>query len=78
CINVGSSLFKPAPTKLISRIYTDKLKLDSVYTYFYMSINMISLSASLLIPVLATKYVYTAAYGVCSVGFAIGILNSLL
>ncbi|AJI50673.1 POT family protein [Francisella tularensis subsp. holarctica] len=78
CIIVGSSLFKPAPTNLISRIYTDKLKLDSVYTYFYMSINMSSLSASLLIPVLATKYGYTAAYGVCSVGFAIGILNSLL
>ncbi|WP_043024549.1 peptide MFS transporter [Francisella tularensis] len=78
CIIVGSSLFKPAPTNLISRIYTDKLKLDSVYTYFYMSINMGSLSASLLIPVLATKYGYTAAYGVCSVGFAIGILNSLL
>ncbi|APC96218.1 peptide MFS transporter [Francisella frigiditurris] len=78
CIIVGSSLFKPAPTNLISRIYTDKGKLDSVYTYFYMSINMGSLSASLLIPILATKYGYTAAYGVCSVGFAIGILNSLI
>lgn len=78
CIIIGSSLFKPAPTNLISRIYTDKQKLDSVYTYFYMSINLGSLSASFLVPILATKYGYTVAYGVCSIGFAIGILNSLL
>ncbi|QIV96068.1 POT family proton-dependent oligopeptide transporter [Allofrancisella inopinata] len=78
CIIVGSSLFKPAPTNLISKIYTDKRKLDSVYTYFYMSINMGSLSASLLIPILATNYGYTVAYGVCSIGFGIGILNSVV
>lgn len=78
CIIVGSSLFKPAPTNLISRIYIDKRKLDSVYTYFYMSINMGSLSASLLVPILATNYGYTVAYSVCSIGFAIGILNSLV
>ncbi|KEI35826.1 peptide MFS transporter [Allofrancisella frigidaquae] len=78
CIIVGSSLFKPAPTNLISKMYTDKRKLDSVYTYFYMSINMGSLSASLLVPILATNYGYTVAYGVCSIGFAIGILNSLV
>ncbi len=78
CIIIGSSLFKPAPTNLISRIYTDKSKLDSVYTYFYMSINLGSLTASTLVPILATKYGYSVAYGVCSIGFAIGIANSLL
>ena len=77
-IIVGSALFKPSPTNLISRIYTDEKQLDSIYTYFYMSINMGSLIASSLIPVVAAKYGYTVAYSVCSIGFVIGVANSLL
>ena len=76
-IIVGSALFKPSPTNLISRIYTDEKQLDSVYTYFYMSINMGSLIASSLIPIVAAKYGYPIAYSICSIGFAIGIANTV-
>lgn len=75
---LGAALFKPAPTNLISRIYTDHSKIDSLYTIFYMSINLGSLSASLLIPVLSARLGYTFTYFLCSFGFVIAIANTLL
>jgi len=42
-----------------------------------MSINMGSLIASSLIPIVAAKYGYPVAYSICAIGFAIGIANSV-
>ncbi|API86722.1 peptide MFS transporter [Francisella uliginis] len=78
CVILGAALFKPAPTNLISRIYTDHSKIDSLYTIFYMSINLGSLSASLLIPILSTRLGYTFTYFICSFGFVLAIANTLL
>ncbi|AXA33901.1 peptide MFS transporter [Francisella adeliensis] len=75
---LGAALFKPAPTNLISRIYTDHSKIDSLYTIFYMSINLGSLTASLFIPYLASNFGYTFTYSLCSVGFILAIANTLL
>jgi len=75
---LGAALFKPAPTNLISRIYTDHTKIDSLYTIFYMSINLGSLTASLSIPFLAGHFGYTFTYGLCSLGFVLAIANTLL
>ncbi|MGQ4006521.1 oligopeptide:H+ symporter [Francisellaceae bacterium CB300] len=75
---LGAALFKPAPTNLISRIYTDHSKIDSLYTMFYMSINLGSLTASLCVPFLAEHFGYTFTYSLCSLGFVIAIANTLL
>ena len=77
-IVLGSCLFKPAPTNLIAAIYgSDKSKLDSTYTYFYMSINIGSFCASILVPYLAKNVGYTSALLACSFGLFIGISNSI-
>ena len=77
-IILGSCLFKPAPTNLIASIYgQDKNTLDATYTYFYMSINMGSFCASLLVPMLAKNVGYTAALLVCSAGVLVGIVYNL-
>lgn len=77
-IIIGSCLFKPAPTNLIAAIYgSDKSKLDSTYTYFYMSINMGSFCASILIPLLAKNVGYTVALLVCSIGLLLGIIYNI-
>lgn len=77
-IILGSCLFKPAPTNLIASIYGhDKSSLDSTYTLFYMSINVGSFCASILVPLLAKNYGYTTALLVCSVGVLVGILYNI-
>ncbi|AIT08688.1 major facilitator transporter [Candidatus Francisella endociliophora] len=75
---LGAALFKPAPTNLISRIYTDHSKIDSLYTMFYMSINLGSLTASLLVPVLSARLGYMFTYFICSFGFVLAIANTLI
>ena len=77
-IILGSCLFKPAPTNLIASIYGhDKSSLDSTYTLFYMSINVGSFCASILVPLLAKNYGYTTALLVCSVGVLVGIVYNI-
>lgn len=77
-IIVGSCLFKPAPTNLIASIYShDPKLLDSTYTLFYMSINMGSFCASLLIPYLSKTYGYTPALLLCSLGLLTGIFYNI-
>lgn len=73
-IILGTCLFKPAPTNLLASVYgTDKNQLDIVYTYFYMSINMGSFCASILVPLLAKNYGYTVALLSCVAGLIIGL-----
>lgn len=77
-IIIGSCLFKPAPTNLIASIYSHDAKLlDSTYTLFYMSINMGSFCASLLIPYLSKNYGYTPTLLLCSFGLLVGALYNL-
>ena len=77
-IIIGSCLFKPAPTNLIAAIYgSDKSKLDSIYTYFYMSINLGSFCASILVPLLAKNVGYTIALLVCAIGLLAGIIYNV-
>lgn len=77
-IIIGSCLFKPAPTNLIASIYShDPKLLDSTYTLFYMSINMGSFCASLMIPYLSKTYGYTPALLLCSAGLFSGILYNI-
>lgn len=75
---LGSSLFKPTPTTLIASLYiTDKNVLDILYTYFYMSINVGALAASIIMPMLAKNIGYGAAFLICSIGLVIGLGHNI-
>lgn len=77
---VGSCLFKPAPTNLLASIYSNRkdVKLDVVYTFFYMSINIGSFCASLLIPYLSKHVGYTIALMCCASGLLFGIAYNVI
>ncbi|QDH25995.1 MFS transporter [Neokomagataea tanensis] len=74
-IAVGNGLFKPNAGNLVRKIYADdKTKLDTVFTLYYMSVNIGSMVSMLLTPWLHTNYGPNVAFGACVVGLIIGLL----
>ena len=65
-IAVGNGLFKANPASLLSKCYPPKdPRLDGAFTLFYMSINIGSLIALSLAPVIADKFGYSVTYNLC-------------
>ncbi len=86
-IVVGNGLFKPNTANMVRKIYEgDDSKIDSAFTLYYMAVNVGSTVSMLATPAIK-DYVnatygnglgWHVAFGVCSVGLSLGLLNVLL
>jgi POT family proton-dependent oligopeptide transporter len=83
-IIVGNGLFKPNSGNLVRKIYEgDDTKIDSAFTIYYMAVNIGSMISMTLTPWLrdyiGERYGDSAgwhtAFGVCSIGLIIGMIN---
>jgi POT family proton-dependent oligopeptide transporter len=83
-IIVGNGLFKPNSGNLVRKIYEgDDTKIDSAFTIYYMAVNIGSMVSMTLTPWLrnyvGARYGDSAgwhtAFGVCSIGLVIGLIN---
>ncbi len=74
-IAVGNGLIKANPASLLSKCYPPKdPRLDGAFTLFYMSINIGSLIALSLAPVIADRFGYSVTYNLCGAGLIIALL----
>lgn len=73
---VGNGLFKPNAANLVRKIYEgDEARLDSAFTLYYMAVNVGSVASMLITPWVKIKIGWHAAFGVCSIGLILGLLN---
>jgi proton-dependent oligopeptide transporter, POT family len=86
-IIVGNGFFKPNAGNLVRKIYEgDDTKIDSAFTIYYMAVNIGSMISMTLTPWLrdyiGARYGDSAgwhtAFGVCSIGLIIGMINYTL
>jgi POT family proton-dependent oligopeptide transporter len=78
-VAVGGGIFKANPANLISKLYEgDPAKIDSAFTMYYMAVNVGATISQIATPLIAIKYGWHTAFGVCAVGLAIGIVNYLV
>jgi proton-dependent oligopeptide transporter, POT family len=86
-IIVGNGFFKPNAGNLVRKIYEgDDTKIDSAFTIYYMAVNIGSMISMTLTPWLrdyiGARYGDSAgwhtAFGVCSIGLVIGMINYTL
>lgn len=78
-IAIGHGLFKANPSSLLSKIYERTgHHPDTGFTLYYMAINIGSLSAASLAPLLNKYFGWHAAFLSCFVGLVLAILNYAL
>jgi POT family proton-dependent oligopeptide transporter len=86
-IIVGNGLFKPNAGNLVRKIYEgDDTRIDSAFTMYYMAVNIGSMISMTLTPwirdYVGARYGDSAgwhtAFGVCSIGLILGLLNYAL
>ncbi len=86
-IIVGNGLFKPNAGNLVRKIYEgDETRIDSAFTMYYMAVNIGSMVSMTLTPwirdTIGARYGNSAgwhtAFGVCSIGLVIGLVNYFL
>lgn len=71
---VGNVLFKTNAGNFVSRCFEPgDPRVDSAFTYFYMSINLGSFVSMILVPIVAEHYSYGAGIGLCGVGMLIAL-----
>lgn len=76
---VGNILFKTNAGNYVSRCFAaNDPRLDSAFTYFYMSVNMGSFFSIIGIPFIAQKTSFGFAIGCCSVGMVISLISFLI
>jgi POT family proton-dependent oligopeptide transporter len=83
-IIVGNGLFKPNSGNLVRKIYEgDETRIDSAFTIYYMAVNIGSMISMTLTPWIR-NYVgahygdsvgWHTAFGVCSIGLLLGLIN---
>jgi proton-dependent oligopeptide transporter, POT family len=83
-IIVGNGLFKPNSGNMVRKIYEgEETRIDSAFTMYYMAVNIGSMISMTLTPwvrnYVGERYGDTAgwhtAFGCCSVGLLLGLLN---
>jgi proton-dependent oligopeptide transporter, POT family len=83
-IIVGNGLFKANSGNLVRKIYEgDDSRIDSAFTIYYMAVNVGSMISTTLTPWLrdyiGARYGNSAgwhtAFGVCSIGLVVGLIN---
>ena len=76
---VGNIFFKTNAGNFVSRCFkpTDP-RMDSAFTYFYMSINFGSFFSMIIIPFVAVHTSYATGIGLCGVGMFIALISYFL
>lgn len=76
---VGNGLFKANPATILGKNYQGQpQKLHSVFTIFYMTVNLGALFALLIGPFLADHYNYRYAFAVSAIGILIALVFVLV
>jgi len=71
----GVGLFKTAPTDLLARSYQNNdPRIDSGFTFFYMSINIGSLCSSIVAGIVQFYYGWTTSFLVGGIGLLCGVI----
>lgn len=75
-ICVGNGLFKANPSSLLSKCYdSDDRRLHSGFTLYYMAVNLGSIVALFIGPLVASRYGYSYAYFISFIGLTLGLAN---
>jgi len=86
-IIVGNGLFKPNSGNMVRKIYEgDDTRIDSAFTIYYMAVNIGSMISMTLTPwirdYIGARYGdsvgWHTAFGVCSIGLLLGLINYTL
>lgn len=78
-IIVGNALFKTNATNYVSRCFeSNDPRLDSVFTYFYMAINIGSFLGLSIVPLVQSYFGYHLAFAVCALAMIIGLIFYLV
>ncbi|NNM59357.1 MAG: MFS transporter [Legionellales bacterium] len=78
-IIIGSALFKANPASLIAKIFGQgNQTLDGAMTLYYMAVNVGSILSMSLTPFIAQKYGWSYAFGLCSFGLLLAVINFCL
>ncbi|BAJ02178.1 oligopeptide:H+ symporter [Shewanella violacea] len=78
-VAVGNGLFKANPSSLLAKCYEENdTRLDGAFTLYYMSINVGSLVALSMSPVIAAEYGYGVAFLICGLGLIASLLSYLV
>lgn len=73
---VGNGLFKANPSNLLAKCYEEHdSRIQSGFTLYYMSINLGSIVALFIGPVVASRYGYSYAFILSAFGLLLGLLN---
>jgi POT family proton-dependent oligopeptide transporter len=73
---VGNTLFKTNATNYVSRCFENNdPRLDSAYTYFYMSINLGSCFSTILVPIVSQALGYQIGLSLMAVGMVIALVS---
>lgn len=72
---MGNIFFKTNATNYVSRCFeSGDPRLDSAFTYFYMSINLGSLLGLVAVPVLSKAFGYELGLALCSIGMGVALI----
>lgn len=75
-ICIGNGLFKANPANLLSKCYAKQdPRLHGGFTLYYMSVNIGSMFALFLGPLIASRYGYSPAYMLSALGLVLGLVN---
>jgi POT family proton-dependent oligopeptide transporter len=75
-IVIGTALFKTNATNYISRCFeSNDPRLDSAFTYFYMSTNLGGLFSFLAVPILAKEFSYRIGIMACAIGMGVALIS---
>ncbi len=75
-ILIGNVFFKTNANNYVGRCFENNdPRLDSAFTYFYMSINIGSFGGIILVPVIAKAFNYNIALSLCSIGMVFALLS---
>jgi len=78
-VAVGNGLFKANPSSLLAKCYEkNDSRLDGAFTMYYMAINIGSLLALSLSPVIAANYGYAAAFIVSALGLIASLVSYVI
>lgn len=74
-ILVGNIFFKTNATNYVGRSFeSNDPRLDSAFTYFYMSINIGGLASTIIVPIASVTFSYTIGILLCAASMIIGLI----
>ncbi len=72
---IGNVLFKTNASNYVSRCFeSNDPRIDSAFTYFYMSINVGSFASMVLVPIIMQVFGSSVALGMCAFGMLVALL----